>query len=402
MKRELKVLLQLILKKCAIRLLRKFHPEIIAITGSVGKTSTKDAVYEVLKSKFDVRKNEGNLNNEIGVPLTIIGAKNVRNFLTIFKNTFFGYEYPQILILELGADKMGDIKYLTSFIKPKIAIVTRVACSHLEQFCDLENVAKEKGRLIESLNQDGWAVLNYDDERVRDMTNRINKTNGTNKTNKNIIFYGLEKNADVIASNIKMDLEGLSFEVSYKKEKVNISLKIIGRHQVYSILAGIACGLIYGMDLNEIKNNLKNYQLPKNRTNILKGKKGSIIINDVYNANPESMRAAIDTLIDLAKKNNRKVVVLGDMLELGSNSKELHLDIGKYLIHKADVVVLAGKIMKNVFEDLKKEFAGNIYWFKDSIEASLNISNIIGEDDIILVKGSRGMKMERVVESIKL
>lgn len=391
MKSQIKKLLQLILKQCAIRLLRKFHPDIIAITGSVGKTSTKDAIYEVLKDKFEVRKSEGNFNNEIGVPLTIIGAKSFKNIFTILKNTFFSKRYPQILVLEMGADKPNDIKYLTSFVKPKISVITRVAASHLEFFRSIENVVKEKGILVESLDKNGWAVLNYDDEKVKTMAKR---------TCGKILFFGQDIDADIIASDIKMNLKGLNFNISYKKEKMNFSLNIIGRHQVYSVLAGICCGLVYGMNLEEIAKNLKNYKLSKDRTNILKGIKNSTIINDVYNANPESMIAAIETLDELADRK-RKVVVLGDMFELGKESKDLHLQVGEYLMEKADVVVLAGEMMKNVFEQLKKKFAGNIYWFSNSGETSKNIRNIIREDDIILVKGSRGMRMENVVEAIE-
>lgn len=391
MKRKLKKLLQIILKRFAIRLLRKFHPDIIAVTGSVGKTSTKDAIYEVLKNKFNVRKSEGNFNNEIGVPLTIIGAKSFKNVFAIFKNTFLSRNYPQILVLEMGADKKGDIRYLTSFIKPKIAVITRVACSHLEQFCDLEGVAKEKGKLVEAQDYNSWAVLNFDDENVKKMSTR---------TSAQVLGFGQGRGADILASDIKMNFNGLKFDVVYKKGKQAFSIPVTGKHQVYSALAGIACGLIYGLSLKEAANNIKNFKLSKNRTDIIKGIKKSVVINDVYNANPESMMASLDTLVELADKR-RKVVVLGDMFELGIDSKKLHLQIGNYLKGKADVVVLAGEMMRGVFKQLKKEFASNIYWFSNSDEASKNIRNIIEENDIILVKGSRGMHMEVVVEVIK-
>lgn len=396
MKSQIKKLLQIILRQCAVRLLRKFNPKIIAITGSVGKTSAKDAIYAVLESDFDVRKTQGNLNTEIGVPLTIIGTNSIKKISEIFKKTFFSKEYPKNLILEMGADKVGDIKYLTSFAKPDIAVVSTVACSHLEQFCNLHGVAREKGFLVESLDKDDWAVLNYDDENVRAMAKR---------TSANIIFYGFKKQADIIADKIKHSKNGIDFEVSYKGKKQSFHINVIGKHQIYSALSAIACGIIYGMELKKIAIALENYKLPANRTNVLSGIKNTIIINDTYNANPESTRAALETLSDISKelsKKARRVFAFGDMLELGPTSVDLHLGLKKEIKEVANVLVLVGEKTKNIYEKLKKDYSENIFWFEDSEKAAAEISQIIGNSDIILVKGSRGMKMEKIVNVLKL
>jgi UDP-N-acetylmuramoyl-tripeptide--D-alanyl-D-alanine ligase len=304
------------------------------------------------------------------------------------------------LILEMGADKPGDMKYLTSFIKPKIAVVTRVAHSHIQYFGDLAGVTKEKAILVEGLNENGWAVLNYDDENVRAMQKRIPREH-SGQARANVLFFGLQKGADIIAFNLEMNYDGLGFDVKYKSTSQHFHINAVGRHQVYSALAGIACGIIYGFALKDIAKNLSNYKTSKDRTNVLKGIKKSTIINDVYNANPESVSAGLELLNDLNNKN-RRVVVLGDMLELGKKSKEMHLGIGQKIRKSADEVILVGERMRDVYDFLQKEFNGRIYWYEDSVSAGQEIGNIIGENDIILVKGSRGMKMEKIVERIKL
>uniref|UniRef100_A0A7C4R5G2 UDP-N-acetylmuramoyl-tripeptide--D-alanyl-D-alanine ligase n=1 Tax=candidate division CPR3 bacterium TaxID=2268181 RepID=A0A7C4R5G2_UNCC3 len=398
MKRKLKGILRLFLKLCAIRLLNKFRPDIIAITGSIGKTSAKDAIYEVLSSKFNTRKNEGNFNNEIGVPLTIIGADSAKNIFDIIRKTYFSKNHPEKLVLEMGADRFGDLKYLTSFAKPKIAVVTRVACSHLEFFCDLEGVAKEKGTLVESLDKNGWAVLNYDDKRVRAMVKRIPRfTSG--QASANVLTYGIEKGSDVLASKIKTTKDGLSFEIGYKKEKENIALPVFGKHHIYSILAAVCCGLIYNISLREIINNLKGYKSPKGRMNLIKGINQSLIVDDTYNANPESMVNAIETISEI--KEFKKIFVLGDMLELGSDSCKKHQEvISKIFAEKYDKIYLVGEKMLEAYKLIGNKNNKNIKLFTNSLDAALDLKNNLNKNEMVLVKGSQGMRMEKLVEVI--
>jgi UDP-N-acetylmuramoyl-tripeptide--D-alanyl-D-alanine ligase len=399
MKKELKRTYQLILKNFATRYLNRSKVDIIAITGSVGKTSTKDAIYQVLSAKFKIGKNQGNYNNEIGVPLSTLNlkaggfpfgwSKNI--FLGFFKSLISKNNFDKI-ILEMGADHPGDIKYLTSFIKPNIAVVTRVACSHLEFFCSLENVAKEKGALVESLDSNGWAILNRDDPNVKKMEKR---------SKAKVFFFGLDKEADLYADEIKVDINGLDFKIHYKRESAKVHINIVGKHLIYSILAGIATGLVCNMKLEDCVDAIKNFQTEKGRLNLVKGVKNSIIINDTYNANPESMKAAIQTINDLANKR-RKIVVLGDMLELGEGSHEFHREIGKQLVGKVDLVFTVGPNAKFIFEEVGKKMDGKVFWFSDSDSAKEAVKENIKSGDIVLVKGSRGMKMERIVDVIKI
>lgn len=395
MKLQTKTLLQSILKRFATRILQKFHPDVIAITGSIGKTSSKDAIYEVMSSLMETRKTTGNMNNEIGTPLTILGVDSVKKIFSILIKTFFSKKYPKCLVLEMGADRFGDIKYLTSFIKPKIAVVTRVASSHLEFFKDLDGVAEEKSELVKSLGEDGVAILNYDDDRVRAMSEL---------TNASVLTYGTKKGADVLASKIKTTREGLVFEVKYKKEKEIFKIPVIGKHYVYSALSAIACGIVYNMTLKDVGSALKKYKTPENRTSLVNGINNTIIISDIYNANPESMMAGVDVLIDIAKNEKgkgKKIAVLGDMLELGEKSEELHIMIGDYIKDKVDASILVGNEMEIVYGELSREF-DDVYWFLDSESASKKIGDFIDEGDIILVKGSHGMHMEKIVEKLKL
>ncbi|MDD5731596.1 MAG: UDP-N-acetylmuramoyl-tripeptide--D-alanyl-D-alanine ligase [Patescibacteria group bacterium] len=398
MKKRLKKAYQLILKSFATRYLKRNKIDIIAITGSIGKTSTKEAIYQVLSSKFSVGKTRANQNEEVGVPTALLGLKVekfplgwIKNISLGFLKSVFQKTHFEKAILEMGADRFGDIKYLTSFIKPKIAVITRVASSHLEFFHSLENVAQEKGMLIEALDSNGWAILNYDDPNVREMEKR-NK----GKT----FFFGLNKKADLYADGIKSDIHGIDFTVHYKKESKKIHLNIIGEHLIYSVLAGIACGLICEMSLEDCIWAAEGFQMEKGRLNMIKGINDSMIIDDSYNANPESMKAAIQTLNNLGDKK-RKIAVLGDMLELGEKSQEFHREIGKMLVGKVDLVFAVGEESKFIFQEAEKKMEGKVFWFPDFQSAISSVKENIKSGDIILVKGSHGMHMEKIVEVIK-
>jgi len=393
MKKQLKNTKKLLLRYSAIRVLNRFYPDVIAVTGSIGKTSAKDAIYEAIAPDFNTRKSIGNANEEIGVPSTIIGARTLKNIPDVLNKVFFSKEYPKVLVLEMGADRFGDIKYLTSFVKPKIAVVTRVANSHVEYFGSLENIAKEKGTIVENLGKNDFAILNYDDELVREMSKR---------TKAKTIFYGLNSKADLSASEIKTTRNGLDFIVSYEKEKTKCHLDVIGRHQIYSALAGIACALALGINFQKAVKNVENYKLPKDRTNVINGKKNTVIISDIYNANPESMLAGFETFNDFYKNikaSSRRVFIIGDMRELGVESEKFHLEIGKKMFDFADYFVLVGEEMKNVFEKYKER--GNILWFENSKDAAKKIDEIIKKDDIIFIKASHGIQMENILNKIK-
>lgn len=406
-------LLQIILKLLSKAVIKKYKPIVIGITGSVGKTSTKEAVFSVLKGKFNVGANDASFNNEIGFPMAILGLKKpgrliwipnlLKSFgLLLFKNK----KYPEILVLEMGADKPGDIGYLINIAKPEIGIITAVGelPVHLEFYSGPEEVAKEKSKLIESLPLKGFAVLNYDDEvvfRMRDLSRG------------EVMTYGFNAGADLKASDliyfIQTDYQvaaGLSFKLNYEKSTVPFRLTdALGRHQVYAALAAIAIGLHFGMNLVEISQVLERMEFPKQRMKLVRGKKNSWIIDDTYNASPLSTHAALDTLKEFGDKaitkagNGRKIAVLGDMRELGVFVEKAHRLIGNLAGERVEYIFTVGSAAKfiadSAFNQLPKE---NIMSFDNSDEAGEYLKNFIQEGDIVLVKGSRAMKMEKVVE----
>jgi len=403
MKRFLKKLLEWILKKFSQRILKKFNPEIIAVTGSVGKTTTRDAIYAVISKKFKTLKNEGNYNTEIGIPLTLFGLKGGKslfawpvNLCCIILKSIFQRSYFEKVILEMGADHPGDIKYLTSFIKPKISIITNIGPAHLEFFKTIGGVVKEKGRLVEALGNDGYALLNWDDELVKGMSSR---------TRAHVFYYGTSPEADLWASDIRTDSSGVSFKAHWQGNVVPFRLNIFGRHNIYAALAAILVGIIFDMTLVEISQRLLEFRPPKGRLNIISGKDGILIIDDSYNANPASVSAALDSLKELSEieGNKRTVAFLGDMLELGDFTKEGHLEVGAVAAKKVDRLVAVGEKSRFIAEGAERAgmARANIIW-ADSVEKILpEVSKIVSAGDAVLVKGSRRMRMERIVEKLK-
>ena len=408
-----KKILIFILKILAQAALWRYKPLIIGVTGNVGKTSTKEAIYAVLKEKFSARRNIKNYNNEIGAPLTILGQVSggkswwqwLKIFLIGFFEIFYTKDYPKILILEMGADKIGDISYLTDFIKCHAGVITAIGAIpvHVEFFQSVDQVAREKSNLIRNLDKSGWAVLNYDDERVRAMMK---------KTSAQIFTYGFDEQADLRASNFEQHLDnlneaGISFKVDYQGSNVPIRLKdIYARHQVYSILAGMAIGLIFKMNLVEIGEALKNHQSPVGRLHLLRGIKNTWIIDDTYNSSPVACEGALKTLgeIKCRVEGCRKIAVLGDMLELGKHTIEAHKNIGRLAKENAEAVIVVGQRAKNIAEGAREAGmrADSIFECVDSRGAGEFLKTFVQKNDIVLIKGSQGMRMERTVEQVML
>lgn len=388
-------ILQSYLRFWATRYLNRVRPKIIAITGSVGKTSTKEAIFEVLKYRFNgkVRKSEGNLNTETGVPMAILGYQNsVTKFYQwlpmILTAPVKSLTQPKTdyLVLEMAADKPGDIKYLTSFVKPFIAVLTAIGPAHLKAFGEMEKIIEEKTALLWALPRDGWAVLNLDDENVR-------KASYGGRWQK--FTYGIEQKANVIATNIETKIEKGKPRTKFQiKGEIDIAVSspTLGNEaNVYAALAAAAVGKILEIPLSQIKKGLEQIKNEKHRMNVLAGKNNTIIIDDCYNANPLSMRAALNVLKDL--KGGRKIAVLGDMKELGKISAESHRIIGK----------IARKITKNIIAvgPLARSYNAPHY-FKTNEVASDYLLKEIRVNDIILIKASRSMEFEKIVERLKI
>lgn len=397
-------LIQIKLKILAKMILAKYNPEIIGITGSVGKTGAKEAIAAVLSPKFNIRKSAKNYNNEMGLPLTVIDAeaqgKNIFGWLAVFLKAlklilFKDKNYPKILILEMGVDRPGDMNYLLNIARPKIGIITNISETHLEFFNSVEEIKKEKGLLVQSLLEGGTVILNYDDEMVRNITGV--------KTKK--IFYGQANKADIYAGEIKISGTGLNFKLFYKNNSTSIYLlNIIGKPAVYACLAGVAVGIVYGLGLKEISAALKKFKPPKGRMNLIPGVKNTLIIDDTYNSSPRSSLAAIDAAgrIDLPK-GARRFAVLGDMLELGNYTEKGHKLVGHEVYEKEfDKLIVVGEKSRDIARGAEEAGmrSDNIFHFPNSDDARIFVQERIGEGDLILVKGSQGARMEKIVKEI--
>ncbi len=400
-----------ILRFMASAVLKKYKPRVIAVTGSIGKTSSKDAIFAVLSSHFRVRKSEKNYNNEIGVPLAILGAESGgKSFFKwgVILLKWFGLiilpvKYPEILILEMGADRPGDLKYLTDFIKPNIAVLTEVSSSHLEYFKSIEAILKEKSTVIKALDEKGLAIINTDNPYIARLKDNLQQ----NGIVARVFSFGFSETADVRAMDVFLNCcekdipGGLSFKLNYKGTTMSMRLNnILAQHNIYAALAGVSVGIELGMNLVEIGASLENFSLPAGRMNLIKGIKNTFIIDDTYNSSLASASSALEVL--QALKQNRKIAVLGDMLELGVNTESDHRMLAKkFLEIEGDVFFAVGKRMKFAVEELKKrKFSGAVYEFSNPIEAGKKLQEILRAGDAVLIKGSQGLRMEKAVEEI--
>lgn len=403
--KKLKIL-EAVLRWMAITVLNKYNPSIIGITGSVGKTSAKEAVYLALASKFRVRKNIKNYNNEIGIPLTIIGAESGNRSLLKWLKVFFKwlaviifpYEYPEVLVLEMGVDKPGDMGYLLNFVPVRVGIITSISPVHLEYFKSVDYIAREKGKLIKNLPEDGYAVINADDEKVTALVE---------ETNVQIITYGFSEKAQVRASDViytseNNKPEGISFKLNYEGKSIPVRLRrILASHQIYAALAAASAGIAFKINLVDIAASLEQFSSPLGRINLISGIKESLIIDDTYNASPKAVIAVLETLDDL--KAPRKIAALGDMLELGAGEESGHKAIARKLFEiNIGFLIAVGDRMKITARELErlgypKE---RIFWFDNPGKAGDKLKEIITLKDLILVKGSQSMRMEKIVEKI--
>ena len=412
--------LQYILKILAKLTIWRYNPLIIGVTGSVGKTSAKEAIYSVLKDKFRTRRNIKNYNNEIGVPLTVLGSyispqtkfSGLLGWIKIFSisliKIIYQKDYPEVLVLELGVSKPGDMKYLMSFIPVEIGVFTAIGefPSHIEFFPEKEKLVEEKSLLIKSLPKNGLAVLNYDDLSVRqagrDLSDKI-------KT----VYYGFGQGADLRIENYELKIDdiekedfGINFKIDHKGSFVPIRLmKVLGKHHVFSAAAAASIGLFLDMNLVEIAEGLKDYYSLPGRMNLIKGIKKTLIIDDTYNASPLSVESALDILDELkinSEKKSRKIAVLGDMMELGAETEAGHRVVGKKASKIADLIFTVGDRARFISDEAKQNgFDGNkIFEFSKSEDAGLLIQEKIEKGDIILVKGSRYMRMEKIIKEI--
>jgi len=349
----------------------KLNVKVIGITGSVGKSTTKELVAEILGHRYMTLKNEGNYNNEIGLPMTILGLR----------------EEHQRAVLEMGFYVPGEIKFLCEIAKPAIGVVTNIGTVHAERAGSQEVIARGKAELVESLPEDGVAILNFDDPFVRQMAE---------KTRAQVLFYGLSRDADLWADQVEgLGLEGIRFRLHYRNEVLHLRVPMLGRHSVHTALRAAAVGLADGLDWEEIISCLRfgHMQL---RLVAVRSHSGALLLDDTYNASPQSTLAALNLLEEL---DGRKIAVLGDMLELGQYEQQGHEMVGIRAAEVADMLVTVG-LRGHMIAQAARE-AGlppeKITETENTSDASDFLVDILEPEDVVLIKGSRGMQMDTII-----
>ena len=389
--------------------LKKYKPKTVVITGNIGKTSSKDAVFTVLSSVYFVRKSEKSFNSEIGIPLTILGLPNgwsdifiwIYNIIGGLKLIFLKNHYPKWLVLEIGADRPGDIEKISKWLKADIVVMTHLPDIpvHVEFFKSAEEVIAEKSYIMKTLKSSGVFVVNNDDKRALTLKTLA-------KENK-IITYGFSNNSDIVASNEKIIYEnnkpkGMSFRVDYNGNSIPVNINgALGKQHIYPVLSAIAVGISQGLNIVLMTRLFDTHETPQGRMKIIDGISNSYIIDDSYNSSPAASIEAVNTLKNIDCLG-RKIAVFGDMMELGSHSTEEHIKVGELIGKIADILITIGVRAKYITQGansvgMKKR---NIFQCLDSENAGDKLIDIIEEGDIALIKGSQSMRMEKVVEKI--
>ena len=389
-------------------LLRRKRPKIIGITGSVGKTTTKDAIFTVLKNEVHVRKSEKSFNSNIGVTLTILGLQNgwnspwlwLRNIVDGAFQALFATDYPDVLILELGVDRPGDMKTLTKFIKPDIVVLTRLPDmpSHVEFFSSPEEVREEKLTLVKSLKVDGVFIYNNDDERIRQYVEEVRQPS---------FGYSRYSQSHFQASGDRILYDGgfasgIEFNVSHLEEKVKVALQgALGVQHAYNVVAAMAVGSQFGITLEQSAKSFDNFKPVPGRMRLVNGRNKTLLIDDTYNSSPVAAERALQTLDEL-KTPKRKVVILGDMLELGQFSVREHQHVGSLVAEVADVLITVGlRSRKTAISALEHGLSEKCVFQYENIEKLIaEIDSLIEPEDTVLVKGSQSIRAERVVKAL--
>ncbi|MEK7596896.1 MAG: UDP-N-acetylmuramoyl-tripeptide--D-alanyl-D-alanine ligase [Patescibacteria group bacterium] len=410
MKTLLKKITVSILTWEAKRTLERYKPKIIAVTGSVGKTGTKDAIYAVVSNSFDTRRSEKSMNSDIGLPLAILGLENAwssapgwlwnmwRGVCVAFGNRAF----PDWLLLEVGTDHPGDIEKISGWLRPDIVVLTCMSevPVHVEFFKDAEEVLREKMFLARALKPGGTLVINADDRLF---------INAAGDLPVKKLFYGREKKADVkiietgiLYSQTPPDSplgQYTVMEIKGQKQKIKIE-GVIGGHIMYSVAAACAVASILNI-ADDLPNVFKHIDLPRGRMRLFAGISKSVIIDDTYNSSPIASEEALKTLQTLSAKG-KKIAVLGDMKELGKHSEKAHRDIGRLAGEFVHILVTMGNMAQDFAQGAREAglSAERIFSYDTSEEAVQKLPDMVRADDIILIKGSQATRMERVVKAL--
>lgn len=351
-----------------------YNIPVIAVTGSVGKTSTKDIIASVVSQKYKTLKTEGNNNNNIGLPLTILKLKD-----------------HEALVVEMGMNHFGEISLLTSIAKPTLSVITNIGTSHIGNLGSRENILKAKLEILEGMKIPK-VIINNDND-------LLHKWYEENKEKIEIHTYGISNLSDVVAENIELGEENSKFIAKNQSEKVNIDVPVGGEHFIYNALCGFMVGKVLGLSSEEIQNGISNFELTKKRMDIRSLKNGATLINDSYNASYESMKASLKYLSN--RTDLRKIAVLGDMLELGKFSKELHKKVGEEVAKdNIDILICRGEFAKDIIEEARKNKKTQCILLQNNEEILSKLQEILKEGDAVLIKASNGMKFYEICQKL--
>ncbi|MDR2899295.1 MAG: UDP-N-acetylmuramoyl-tripeptide--D-alanyl-D-alanine ligase [Clostridiales bacterium] len=352
----------------------KFDIPVVAVTGSVGKTTTKDMIASVLSTGYNVLKNRGNFNNEIGLPLTVF---------EIEKGT-------EIAVLEMGMNSFGEIRNLSRVATPEVCVITNIGDAHIGLLGSRGNILKAKSEIFDFADKDCIPVLNGDDILLR----TVDCYKG------NTVFYGLSDNNDCKAKKLKDNgFNGTKWEVIYNGEILIIDIPFPGDYLIYNAMAAVCCGKIYDIKNEDIEGGIREFKPSQNRMDRFVTQSGIAVINDVYNSSPDSVKAMIGTFENVT---GRKACILGDMLELGDKSQILHSDIGAFAAGKVALAVFIGKEAYNMYLAYNQSGGLGGFYYKDLEEFLRDGLDLLQSGDTVLVKASRGMRFEKIVNKLKV
>ena len=350
----------------------KFDIPFIGVTGSVGKTTTRDMIYSAISAKLNILKNEKNLNNHFGVPLTLFNLN----------------KEHECAVIEMGMSGFNEIKYLVDIVNPKIAVISNIGLSHVEKLGSQEGILKAKMEITSNFDETNTLIVNGDDKFLSTLKEKEHVYK--------LKTFGFNKNNDVYCESYTMEEDSLKFICVINGKKEEIFIPTIGEHNIYNAMSAILVGLCLNISLDYIKKGLKNFKGTKMRLDIIKNEKLTII-NDSYNASPDSMDAALKIL---GRYKGRRVAILGDILEMGEISEYGHRLVGKSSMNNTDIIITIGENSVFIGEEAKQLGfnSANIYHFENREDVFNKLNELVKTGDTILVKGSRGMRLEKIVE----
>lgn len=396
-----------LLHALAQRVLQKYHPLIVGVTGSYGKTSAKEAIAAALSEAYQIRQSAKSFNNDFGVPFTILGVSPaggaylrmfhaLRNALQLLRSR---QPYPTVLVLELGDDRPGDLAKLLQFIRLDVGVLTAIGPTHLQRFGTVDAVYEEESQVITTLQEHAWAVLNCDDGRIRPLIEQAMCRT---------VSYGFSGDVavrclDVAVAKAENGEFGLTMKILFCGNEIPVFVPgVAGDHSAYAILAGVAVGIVFKLDLVEIADGLRSYQPPPGRMRLLPGVKRTRLIDDTYNSSPDAVFSALEALRRFPTEGTR-YAVLGEMADLGASSEDSHRAVGQVLIdNEIDIFITVGEKMKSAAKEAVKLGMpeSRIFSFDNPIAAARFVQERFKTNDVVLLKGSQVSRMEKAVKEL--